>query len=130
VTRKSGGEVDSSHKWLSEGLECTVVATTKEYCLDFKVYKIVAWSGENYKVPVYENWDPKHVSVPNYVETIEEASCFIDGFLKWDGCCNFRFPENEVAYLHTCTKQEAGDIGRLLEFVYELGEQSIPKWDV
>ena len=55
-------------------------------------------------------------------QTIEEASVFLSGMLRFDGCCNFKFDSQEKCMIHTCSKIELSNIGTLLERIHDLGE--------
>jgi hypothetical protein len=65
-----------------------------------------------------------YTSSPDPVDTIEEAQIFAEGSVKWDGCCNFEFTD---VPLHTCSRADAGDLGRLLEAIYDLAAEEMPE---
>lgn len=70
------------------------------YYVDFKVYELFTNSGE--PVPADE--------------------VFLSGSVKWDGCSNFTFDEQERCMLHCCSRQQMANIGILLVRVHELAE--------
>ena len=105
----------------------TVVANTGNgYALDFKVYQVRGWEEDGKKL--YNSTDTLKVPIERYTTEVGEAAVLMEGFLKWDGCCNFTFPGCESLWLHTCAKEEAGNLGRVLEFVYDHGP-CIPTWN-
>lgn len=61
----------------------------------------------------------------------DEAEVLLDGFVKWDGCSNWRFSPNDrdnYAF-HFCTVKQAEDIGRLLRRLYEIAAEMMPQCD-
>jgi hypothetical protein len=58
-------------------------------------------------------------------EDMREADVFLHGSVKWDGCSNWMFDEQDRCMLHFCEKESAANIGvlftRLYEWAKELG---------
>lgn len=73
-----------------------------EVAVDFWIYDIV---GENEDgTPVWnvdkteEGFDP--------VWELDKAQVFAHGAVKWDGCSDWLFDQQEQGYLHGCTRQQ------------------------
>lgn len=49
----------------------------------------------------------------------DDALAFIEGEIKWDGCSNFTFPEQERCMLHRCDRAGLLRIGQLLAAIYD-----------
>ena len=89
--------------------------------MDFKAYSCSEWEG----VDGSHGIDFERIgSVDSMDRTsdIEQARVFLEGDLKWDGCCNFQFPEQNECMLHTCGRHDMAGIGELLLFIYDLGK--------
>lgn len=56
----------------------------KPHWADFTVYEITSREADK---PMFNRKDWQ--SLPDPVETIEEAEPYLTGFVKWDGCCEF-----------------------------------------
>lgn len=61
------------------------------------------------------------------VESINEAELFLSGSVKWDGCSNLRFDEQDHVMLHFCSKKDAVAIGTLLGRVYDIAHDILPR---
>lgn len=59
----------------------------------------------------------------------EEADVFLAGFIKWDGCSDWEFPTQETCMLHFCGIDQATSIGRLMNRMYEIAAEQMPKFD-
>jgi hypothetical protein len=53
----------------------------------------------------------------------EDAVPFMEGQLKWDGCCDLRFPGQDHCMLHFCGAEDGADLGRIMAAVYALGPE-------
>lgn len=54
---------------------------------------------------------------------------YFSGSVKWDGCANVRFDEQDNVMLHFCGRNDAMRIARLIEKIYDLAEANIPTFD-
>lgn len=50
---------------------------------------------------------------------------YIDGFLRFDNCINWKFKDD---YAHFCDLKGVKSLYSILEFIYKLGEKTIPSW--
>lgn len=57
---------------------------------------------------------------------IKTKKLFLSGFVKWDGCSEFRFQEESI---HLCGKRGYENFKNLLDAVYEYCSKNIKKWD-
>ena len=57
-----------------------------------------------------------------------DAQPFMEGTLKWDGCCHVDFPGVHECMLHFCGPETDPELGVLMRAVYALGPE-IPTWD-
>jgi len=86
--------------------------------LGFKVIATLPKEGEvhvNYKI--YEI-NPSELTDGNEV--------FASGAIKWDGCSNWKFDEQERCMLHGCTKQHLLNLGIILAECWEWTRELLP----
>lgn len=102
--------------WPTKGAE--------QHVIDFEVLEVFSELGEG-----RFEWMGPDDKGPNPVEDAHAAKVYCSGHLKWDGCMNMRFDEQEQCMLHFCGKDAAGNIGRLLERIYEQLGPLIPAGD-
>lgn len=89
-----------------------------EVCDEWTVYEISVWDGQGNQL-----LRPKGCECPaDYIplERIAEAEVYLHGEIKWDGCSNWFFDEQERAMLHFCGSADAEKIGKLFCELYEL----------
>ncbi len=65
-------------------------------------------------------------SVP--VEDHNQASVYMDGDLKWDGCMNMEFPGQKQCMLHFCGKDDATNTGAILGRIYDVIGPLMASW--
>ena len=92
--------------------------------MDFKAYYCSDWEDIDGKTGI-DFEIAGSVSSGDRTEDVEQARVFLEGGLKWDGCCNFQFPEQNECMLHTCGRHNMIEIGELLLFIYDLGKTEL-----
>lgn len=98
----------------------------KEVCMNFLAYECMFVDTDGKWV--YEEYG----ATCNYDTSVNHEECqpFLDGFLKWDGCCNVMFSEQrDNSYLHFCGLKETQKIARLFEKLYRIAPECISAWD-
>ena len=105
-------------------IEYRVVASAKSHWMDFKAYKAMVVDGQ----PVYER-EGSVCPMSDASPDLAGAQVFLSGHVKWDGCSNVVFDEQEQAALHFCGKEMATNVGVLLGRIYDLAAELIPAWD-
>lgn len=126
--------------WRDIGYYC--VAEVHEHWMDVKVYEFYLyrhfgeqeWDGESPvaigQAPPGYAFDRDDSSCkPNPVKATAEAQVFLSGSIKWDGCSNLQFDEQDNVCLHFCGKKAAMNVGVLLGRLYELAEKHMPAFD-
>ena len=111
-------------------LDFTVIATPRQYVVDFEVYEIEAYTDDpaNGGAPLWHRKDsPSH---PDVVEEIGDAEIYIRGHVKWGGCSNWTFTENERGVmLHGCSRGNLSALGEVLARCWDLTGELMPNWD-
>lgn len=95
--------------WADIGFSVVMEGDVDSHYVDFKVYELDSEKGAG-------------------GEDCDEV--FLSGSVKWDGCSNFKFDEQDRCMLHCCTRQHMANIGILLVRVHELAEAVMEDhWD-
>jgi hypothetical protein len=99
-------------KWLDIGMGWLVQYEYEPHWLDFTAYEVIATS-ENGTVKEYrDKTDPKGVE---FTEDLAKAES-IGGFVKWDGCCEIKLPDQP----HFCGRRDVADFARVLTELHAL----------
>lgn len=79
---------------------------------------------------IHERRMPRKNAVNGWDQTskFEDAERYVRGSVKWDGCSDLSFDDNNCA-LHFCSREDLGKVGRLLEALYDLAAEVIPHAD-
>jgi len=93
--------------------------------VSFKTYQIVGRTFEPEVIHYFYLKDYK--SSDDITTNINEAQIYASGTLKWDGCMDMQFDEQENVQLHFCSKQDAKGVGILLSSIYEESITLIPQ---
>jgi len=118
---------DSLIKHLPE-LDFTIVAVTHEYRVDFKIYAVLGW-GEGSAPGVYDV--PEFYTTENdcLTESIQEAELYLHGEVKWDGCSNWHFDEQDRVMLHGCSRQDVLRFGEVMATCWDWAAKIFgPAW--
>ena len=107
-----------------DDMSFSIAYEADEYNCDFRVYEIIGWQDS---VQLFNR--KGYTSSPDPVEDIEDAQIFLHGHIKWDGCSNWHFDEQDSVMLHFCSKKQGEDIGKLFSQLYKIAEENISNWD-
>ena len=97
--------------------------TNDPYVVNFWCYDIEGWLDDG--KPLYHKKDSP--SYPDPVETIEEAEMFLHGDVKWDGCSNWYFDEQNIGMLHGCSRQDVTRFGDVLGRCWDIAKGVMEK---
>ena len=113
----------------SKELGFTIVAIPDDYVVRFFVYEVNGWydggSGD-YDAPMYQKKGAANCS--DWVDTIEESEPYLHGEVKWDGCSNWHFDEQERCMLHGCTREDLENIGKVMAMCWDMTAEICPNW--
>lgn len=100
-----------------------------EYRLEFRSYEVVYWEyevgGVTHSMPTFRRHDG--TGSGDDTEDIAKAQVFASGSIKWDGCMDMRFDEQEVHILHFCGREDAARLGKMFAGLFSLAIAKIPK---
>lgn len=107
-------------------LDFTVVAEPNSHYVDYIIYDIKGWvEGDTPGVFDKPLWGDYQVDV----DDLENAEPYIHGEVKWDGCSNWHFDEQDRIMLHGCCKKDIQRFGDVLARCWEWTAELCPSFD-
>jgi len=103
----------------------TVIAYPEEYFVKYDIYEIDCEDSDG-APNFHKAGSPIH---PDPVKNIEDAEKYLNGDVKWDGCSNWFFDEQERGMLHGCDRNDLLNIGKIMASCWDLTKELCPKWD-
>jgi len=113
----------------SEDLGFTIVVVAHEYYVDYTIYDIVAWEEEPrgiYNVPVWCR--PDDSGTDEHVYSLDLATPYLTGHVKWDGCSNWHFDEQDRCALHGCSRADIKRLGDVMALCWDMTKELCPMW--
>lgn len=106
-------------------LDFTVIALLHEYYVEYTIYDIEGI--DDNKNPV---WHKKNSPVaPDSVEKLSEAQIYLHGTVKFDGCSDWYFDEQDSCMLHGCSREGISRFGEIMAICWDWTGKLIPeKW--
>ncbi len=113
-----------------EDLNFTIVAKPDTHHVDYAIYQIagIDVTVVNGKL---QNGEVSYESKDNNNEhtySTEAARVFLHGSVKWDGCSNWHFDEQDECMIHGCSRSDLSRIGKVMALCWDLTEQLCPNW--
>jgi hypothetical protein len=99
----------SEDKLLSD-LNFLIIADVFSHHVNFTIYEVITLEKDG--SPLFQ--DPKEKISGIFVNTIEQAEPYVHGYIKWDGCSNWYFDEQDKCMLHGCSREDLDRFGKVL----------------
>ena len=107
-------------------LEFTVIAVPHEYYVEYTIYDHETLSIDGCDPSFHRAGSHSH---PDPVDTVEEAEPYLHGQVKWDGCSNWYFDEQDRVMLHGCSRENVQRFGDIMAACWDWTQELIPaKW--
>lgn len=111
-----------------KALGFTIVATPHDYHVDFVIYDIEGWvEGATDGVFDVPTWH-RAGSSSDWAKTLEEAEPYLHGSVKWDGCSNWHFDEQDRVMLHGCRREDVLRFGEVMAKCWDWTAELCPHW--
>jgi hypothetical protein len=62
------------------------------------------------------------------VASLVEAEPYLSGSVKWDGCSNWRFDEQDRGWMHACTRADLVNMGEVMARCRDFAATLMPSW--
>lgn len=109
-----------------KALRFTVVAYAYEHYVEYFIYDIVGFEDDNADKPLWQRAG-SHTS-PDCVETLDQAEVYLSGSIKWDGCSNWKFDEQDRCMLHACDREGLLRYGLVMALCWDWMDEICPRW--
>ena len=106
--------------WIDVGF--TVLIKPGEYLVGYKMHKIAGESDDGLL------WDLNDSTV-GYTEDLALADLFASGWVKWNGCSDWRFDTQDRCMIHGCSREDLSRIGEALSRCWDATKEVLPAWD-
>lgn len=63
-----------------------------------------------------------------YATSIDEAQIFLHGDVKWDGCSNWHFDEQDRVMLHGCSREDLTNMGAVMGQCWDWAKELLPNF--
>jgi hypothetical protein len=92
-------------------MDFVACATIQEHSIDFAVYDIEERSWDD-GAPIFDESEP-----------------YLHGYVKWDGCSNWYFDEQDRVMLHGCNKSDLLRLGQVMGECWDWAAELLgPTW--
>lgn len=91
-----------------------------EYSADFKVYNLFGLEADG-------TLEYEKDSRP--IDNIADASVYLHGHVKWDGCSNWHFDEQDSCMLHGCDRQDLVALGEIMARCWDWASTLCEYWN-
>lgn len=112
-------------------IEFTAVAAVSDLRVGFKVYDIMGY-GEGATKGVFDvpSWHRAGSNEwPDTVDSLEEAEPYLTGEVRWDGCSNWHFDEQDRLALHACNRDGLTRLGEVMARCWDWAAELLgDKW--
>lgn len=109
----------------------TVVAKVESHHVEFTVYEINGFginkSTGEFDVPLWRKKDADCNA--ETVDTLYESEPYLHGSVKWDGCSNWYFDEQDRVMLHACDRENLLAIGEIMARCWDWTKELLPNFD-
>lgn len=112
-----------------DDIDFTVTVVNHELYAEFACYRVIGGSAQADESSPSRLYDRRGSTHTDPVGDLSDAQVYLHGSIKWDGCSNWNYDEQERVMLHFCRKEQAAAIGvlftRMYEWAKELGQDRL-----
>jgi hypothetical protein len=103
----------------------TAIATPHDHYVDFVIYEIECEFQDG-----SIGWHKAGaISSPTPVTSVAEAEAYLHGGVKWDGCSDWHFDEQERSMLHACSRSDLMHLGEAMARCWDWTKELLPNFD-
>lgn len=107
-----------------DDLRFTVLAIPSQYYVEFIVYDIETYEDGDKSKPRWPRLGAR--SSPDNVDKLDEAEIYLHGTVKFDGCSDWRFDEQDRIALHGCSRQGVQRFGDVMGRCWDWAAEFMP----
>lgn len=99
-----------------------------DYCVNSVVHGFVVVKVSGEREDLYYEYDDDGAN--EFSQDINLADVYLYGSVKWDGCSNWMYPDQEDnTMLHFCSMEEARLVAEVMSFAYRIAEEQIDNFE-
>lgn len=107
-----------------DDLAFTVVATPHSHRVEYVIYDCVGYTEDG--KPLWSHKKPECCS--DLVDCVSDAAIYLHGSVKWDGCSNWHFDEQDRVMLHGCSREHLLRLGEVMARCWDWTAVLCPAW--
>ena len=107
-----------------DDLKFSVQAFPDTHSVEFNIYDHLSKQSDGLFTLGYLYGDCMHNS-----DTMNTAPIYAHGEVKWDGCSNWYFDEQDRVMIHACDKDDLLRLGKILAECYDWTSQLCSHWN-
>ena len=100
------------------------VTNQESHRIEFVVYEIEGVTDKGQRL-FHKKDSPTN---PDPVETMDEADVYLHGSVKWDGCSNWYFDEQNRVMLHGCSREDLTNLGEVMAKCWDYVKDNLESW--
>ena len=104
-----------------EDIGFVAIGFPRGYLANFKVYKLCGITSPDGQLVFTKDSDA--------VYEITEAELYLDGNVRWDGCSNWHFDEQDRCCIHGCDRDDLTAIGEIMARCWDWAADLCIQWD-
>lgn len=108
------------HEDIGYAIRATINGT---YAVDYEIYELLGKDDGHFL------YNHKGSPCYNPDEPFKEADVYCHGFVKWDGCSNWHWDEQDDCMLHGCSKQDLLNLGIVLARCWDWTTELLKTFD-
>lgn len=101
----------------------TVVAEAHSHHVSFKVYEVFGTDSNGIVL-----WKASDTFGNAPCDKLEDAEVYLHGDVKWDGCSNWHFDEQDRVMLHGCSRGDLTNIGEVMARCWDWTKEVLPNF--
>jgi hypothetical protein len=113
----------------------TIIATSFEHHVVFVLYDMIGvFEGDDsnlawQKIGAVSSPDPVYRSdFPDVLSALAQAEIYLHGSVKWDGCSNWHFDEQDRNMLHGCSRRGVQRLGDVMALCWDWSAELCQRW--
>jgi hypothetical protein len=119
-------EEKTAHIKSFDDLGFTVKAIASEYVVDYTIFDVFGRAADDgaYYYPA-KGW----TRTEDVTTVLDDATVFASGAVKWSGCSDWYFDEQDNYMIHGCSRHDLERIGLILAACWDWTAELCPKWN-
>jgi len=106
-------------------IDFVISAIPDEWRVQFVAYEVKGRDDNAEAKPFFQHANGEDF---DYTYYIGQAAPYLSGYVKWDGCSDWHFDQQEKAMLHACSREGLARFGNVMQACWDLTAELCPRW--